>query len=104
VFILIMNKETWDSLPKDLQVTIEQISREISAKSTKMLIDEAQQRWNILRDRKVEVYSLSPEEQGRWEQATAAVADSYVQEWAAKGYPMKEALALMRKVVAASRK
>jgi hypothetical protein len=69
-----------------------------------MLSDEALQRWNILRDKKVETYSLSREEEARWEKATAAVADSYVQEWAAKGYPMKEALALMRKVVAASKK
>jgi TRAP-type C4-dicarboxylate transport system substrate-binding protein len=104
VFILIMNKETWDSLPRDLQTIIEQVSRDVSAKSTRMLSDEALQRWNILRDKKVETYSLSREEEARWEKATAAVADSYVQEWAAKGYPMKEALALMRKVVAASKK
>lgn len=104
VFILIMNKETWDGLPKDLQATIEQISREVVAKSTKTLSDEARQRWNMLRERKVEVYSLNSEEQERWMKATAAVADSYVQEWTAKGYPMKKALALMRKVVAESRK
>lgn len=52
VFILIMNKESWDSLPKDLQTIIDQVSRDVAAKSTKMLTDEAQQRWNILREKK----------------------------------------------------
>jgi TRAP-type C4-dicarboxylate transport system substrate-binding protein len=103
VFVLIMNKETWDGLPKDLQTMIEQISRDVAAKSTRILADEAQQRWNILRDKKVEVYNLSPDEQARWQKTTAGVADSYVREWTAKGYPMREALVLMRKVVAAGK-
>jgi TRAP-type C4-dicarboxylate transport system substrate-binding protein len=104
VFILIMNKETWAGLPKDLQTMVEQISREVAAKSTKILTDEADQRWKIVRDKKVEVYSLSSAEQTQWQKTTAGVADSYVQEWASKGYPVKEALALMRKVVAANKK
>jgi TRAP-type C4-dicarboxylate transport system substrate-binding protein len=104
VFILIMNKETWDSLPKDLQLTIDQVSRDVTAKSTKMLIDEAQKRWETLRDKKMEIYAISQEEEAQWKKATAGVADQYVQEWSAKGYPVKEALAMMRKVVAAGKK
>jgi TRAP-type C4-dicarboxylate transport system substrate-binding protein len=104
VFILIMNKETWDSLQKDLQATIEQVGRDVSDRSTKMLIDEAQKRWETLRERKMEVYAISQEEEAQWKKATAGVADQYVQEWSAKGYPVKEALAMMRKVVGTSKK
>jgi TRAP-type transport system periplasmic protein len=104
VFILIMNKEVWTGLPKDLQTIIEQTSQEIAAKSTRMLTDESDERWKIVRDKKVEVYSLTAAEQAQWQKATSTVADSYVQEWGAKGYPVREALALMRKVIADSKK
>lgn len=104
VFILIMNKETWAGLPKDLQTLVEQISQEVAAKSTKMLTEEADQRWKIVRDKKVDVYSLAPAEQARWQKAAAGVADTYVQEWTSKGYPVKDALALMRKVTAVGKK
>jgi TRAP-type C4-dicarboxylate transport system substrate-binding protein len=95
-----MNKETWDSLPKDLQTTIDQVSRDVTAKSTKMLIEEAQKRWETLRDKKMDVYTISTDEEVQWKKATASVADQYLQEWSAKGYPVKEALGMMRKVVA----
>jgi hypothetical protein len=49
--------------------------------------------------KKAEVYAISKEEQARWHQATAGVADKYVNDTAAKGYPAKEALDLVRKVV-----
>ncbi len=77
VFILIMNKEVWAGLPKDLQTTIDQISRDVSAKSTKMLIDESDKRWEAVRDKKMEVYGLTPVEQAQWKKATSTVADTY---------------------------
>jgi TRAP-type C4-dicarboxylate transport system substrate-binding protein len=104
VFILIMNKEVWAGLPKDLQAIIDQTSQEVAAKSTRMLTDESDERWKVVRDKKVEVYGLAPVEQAQWQKATSTVADTYVQEWTAKGYPVKEALSMMRKVITDSKK
>jgi len=94
-----MNKETWNTLPVDLQKLIEHIAQEISISNLKRLIDEENGLWEAAIKKGVEVYNISPEEQARWKKATASVADKYVQEWEAKGYPAKGSLELMRKVV-----
>lgn len=101
-FVVAMNKETWNGLPKDLQTLIEKLAQDISNSALKTLVGEEDGFWETARKNKVEVYNISPEEQVRWKNGTAGVADKYVQEWAVKGYPVKEALDMMRKV--ASRK
>jgi TRAP-type C4-dicarboxylate transport system substrate-binding protein len=93
-----MNKETWNSLPADLQQIIEQTAQEVSSANLKRGIDEESGLWDAAAKRGAIVYEIGPEERARWKKATAGVADKYVQEWAAKGYPVKEALELMRKV------
>jgi hypothetical protein len=50
------------------------------------------------------VYTVSNQEVAKWRQAAAGVSDKYVKETVAKGYPAKEALDLMRKVAASTRK
>ena len=65
--------------------------------------DEEQSLWETL-GKNTEVYTISTEEQTRWRNATAGVADKYVQDAAAKGFPSKEALELMRKVVSNRKK
>jgi hypothetical protein len=46
-----------------------------------------------------EVYTLSKEEETKWHNAVEGLINEYVEEIAAKGYPAREALDLMRKVV-----
>lgn len=101
VFFLVMNKELWNSLPKDLQTLIDKTAAESSEKfTTKIFPPEQQQTWDTMVAKKMEVYRLSPDEKARWKQAVASIGDSYVQEQSAKGFPAKAALELMRKVAA----
>ena len=103
-FMFVMNKETWNSLPKDLQALIEQISQDVVNPDIQKRRAEEPIFWETVRQKNVETYTLSPEEQARWKKATVGVTDKYVQEWATKGHPTKEALDLMRKVVSVSKK
>jgi TRAP-type transport system periplasmic protein len=103
-FAVAMNKETWNGLPKELQALIDQVSREVSQADLKKEIDMERGMWDTVRKAGVTVYTISPEEKEKWKKATSNVDDKYVAEWSAKGYPVKEALALMRKVSAAAKK
>jgi len=47
----------------------------------------------------MEIYTIDPEEQARWKKATSEIANEYVNEWSAKGYPVKEAYAIMKEKV-----
>jgi TRAP-type C4-dicarboxylate transport system substrate-binding protein len=99
MFMLLMNRETWNGLPPDLQKLIEQTAQEVGASESERRSNAEQSLWSEF-GKKVEVYSITREEEARWRQAVAGVADKYVRDAAAKGYPAKEALDLMRKVVA----
>jgi TRAP-type transport system periplasmic protein len=99
MFMLVMNSEVWNSLPKELQSLMEQISLDVSVKDVKKRNEEEMAYWEAVKKNKVEVYTISPDEVARWKKATENVADKYVQEWAGKGYPAKQALELMRKTV-----
>jgi TRAP-type C4-dicarboxylate transport system substrate-binding protein len=93
-----MNKETWTSLPKELQTLIDEVSQEVGAAENKRTVESDNAYWEKTRKAGVEVYTISSEDQARWKKATAGIADKYVQEWAAKGYPVREALEMMRKI------
>jgi TRAP-type C4-dicarboxylate transport system substrate-binding protein len=98
IWVVSMNKETWNSLPKELQTLIDDVSEEVGAAEKKRTLDADNAYWETTRKAGVEVYTISPEEQARWKKATASVDDKYLQEWAAKGHPVKEALEMMRKM------
>jgi TRAP-type C4-dicarboxylate transport system substrate-binding protein len=98
IWIVAMNKEVWNSLPKELQVLMEEIGQEIQGAEQKRTLDAEKTYWDTVRQKGMEVYDLPPDEIVRWKKATAAVDDKYVADWSAKGYPVKEALAVMRKI------
>jgi TRAP-type C4-dicarboxylate transport system substrate-binding protein len=103
VYVLLMNKETWNGLPPELQKLIEQTSNEIGASEVERRLNGEQSLWSDY-GKKSEVYTISKEELARWHQAVAGVADKYVKDTAAKGHPAKEALDLARKVVSQYKK
>ena len=103
VYVLLMNKETWNGLPPELQKLIEQTSQEIGASEVERRLNGEKSLWSEY-GKKAEVYAISKEEQARWHQATTGVADKYVNDTAAKGHPAKEALDLARKVVSQYKK
>ncbi len=98
IFIIAMNKETWDSIPPELQNLVTEVGREVAAADVKRKIEAEKSQWEIARKAGVTVYTISPEEKVRWKKTVAEVDDKYVAEIAAKGHPAKEALEMMRKV------
>ncbi|MBN2063002.1 MAG: TRAP transporter substrate-binding protein DctP [Deltaproteobacteria bacterium] len=91
-----MNKKVWESLPKDLQDTIKAVSHDVwkeDREKTESIIKES---WENLAKTKMEVYTLPPEERERWKKATSGISNEYLDEWAAKGYPVKEAYKMMQ--------
>jgi TRAP-type C4-dicarboxylate transport system substrate-binding protein len=93
-----MNQETWNSLPKELQVLMEEIGQEVQAAEMKKTIDAQQGFWEAMRKNGMEIYDISPEEVARLKKATSGEDEKYVATWSAKGYPVKEALAMMRRI------
>ncbi|HEX2965537.1 MAG TPA: TRAP transporter substrate-binding protein DctP, partial [Syntrophorhabdaceae bacterium] len=98
IYTLLMNKETWNDLPPELQKLIDQTAKEISTAEVDRRMREEQSSWDAY-GKKTEVYSLSSAEVAKLSQALEGITDKYVKDASAKGYPAKEALELARKVV-----
>jgi TRAP-type C4-dicarboxylate transport system substrate-binding protein len=98
VMVMLMNEEAWKSAPPDVQKGIEQAVQEIAPREIQAIVDQEGAMWSEF-SKKVDVYSISPEEQARWRKAIGNLAEKHVEELSSKGYPGKEALALTRKVV-----
>jgi TRAP-type transport system periplasmic protein len=95
-FFVAMNKKKWDSLPKDVQETIQKINAE--------WIEKTGQSWDALDKEGREftlskgnqIIPLSKEEDERWAKAVAPVLDEYVKNMKEKGLPGEEALNFCR--------
>ena len=95
-FFVVMNKARWNSLPADVQRTIEQVNAE--------WIDKTGNSWDEM-DRSGNdfaaglggtVIPLAAEENARWSQAVQPIFDDYVEQKTAKGLPAAEALKFCR--------
>jgi TRAP-type transport system periplasmic protein len=86
-FYTVMNKDKWNSLPKDIQVIIDKVDEEYTEKIANMWVDwhntgkaELQKMGNTF-------IALSKEESDRWTARTQTVIDNWVKEAKAKGIP-----------------
>jgi len=91
-FFVVMNKDKWNSLPPDVQKTIEQINEEYIEKQGKVWdeIDKAGRDFTIGRGNKI--ITLSPEEDQRWEKAVRPLLTEYKKNMKDKGLPGEEVL------------
>jgi TRAP-type C4-dicarboxylate transport system substrate-binding protein len=97
---VIMSQKTWDSLPTDIQLIMEQLN----VKAKYQFLEHVYGEWpdvpGQLRDVGMDVYTLSPEESARWKTALEPVYDGWLADMEAKGLPGQEALETARQVVA----
>jgi len=100
MFVFLMNKETWNRLPLELQKLIDQLAKDVNAADMERRYNEDKSLVSTYEKRGGEFYSVSNEEFGKWRQLIRPNSEKYVQDLSAKGHPAKEALALMRKVAA----
>ncbi|MBW1798924.1 MAG: C4-dicarboxylate ABC transporter substrate-binding protein, partial [Deltaproteobacteria bacterium] len=89
-FYVLMNLKKWNSLPKDVQKVMEEVSKEWIAKHGEAWdsSDKAGREFTLSLGNKI--IPLSAEESARWAKATQPVIDGYVKEKSAKGLPAKE--------------
>jgi len=101
--IVLMSQKTWNSLPRDVQVIMEELN-----KNAKNQYLEAGQQQDIdsmkqLKTAGVEMYSLSPEELKRWQKLAQPVMDQWISDTQAAGFPGKEALETAKQVAERSK-
>lgn len=104
MFVLLINKETWSGLPPELQKLIDQTARDVNVAEMERRYTEDKTLVSTYEKRGGEFYEVSKEEFARWRQLMSGNSEKYTQELAAKGYPAKEALSMMRKITASGGK
>lgn len=90
-FVAVMNKDTWNSLPPDVQKVIDELGPEMADFTGKYLDQYVQEVLQWSKDTHgLEVISLSPEEKAAWDQKILLLQDKAVEEGKAKGLPGDE--------------
>jgi len=92
LFFVAMNKQKWNSLPKDVQAKIEKINQQWIDKTAKLWValDEEGTKFALSKGHKI--IPLSKEEDARWAKQVQPVLQEYVKNMKAKGLPGDEAL------------
>jgi len=89
---VVMNKAKWDSLPPDLQQTIDGMSGEYAGRLSRLWDEKDRntiQKWKAKNH--VSIY-LSREEERRWERVVVPLHEALAREKAARGFPAVDAL------------
>ena len=89
-FFVVMNKEKWDALPKDIQEIIRDVNKEWVAKYGEAWSKSDADGLAFSKSLGNEIIELSPEESARWVKAVQPVIDDYVKDKTAKGLPAQE--------------
>jgi TRAP-type transport system periplasmic protein len=91
-FFVAMNKDKWNSLPKDVQAAIEKVNEEWIDKTGKMWdeIDKAGK--DFAEGLGSKVITLSKEEDAKWAKLVRPILDDYVKSMKEKNLPGEEAL------------
>ena len=97
-FIFIMNKDFWNSLPADIQATIDKLNTEEAQEHLVNQQAAIDQSWADL-EKLITVYTIDEAEMDRWRQAVAPITTQWIQEMAGKGLPGQEAYDLMQKIL-----
>ncbi|MCX5909186.1 MAG: C4-dicarboxylate ABC transporter substrate-binding protein, partial [Deltaproteobacteria bacterium] len=91
-FFVVMNKDKWDSLPPDIQKTIETVNGEWIDKTGKLWDDIDKSGKAYTQKLGNQIISLSKEENQRWARAVSPILQDYTQNMKTKGLPGEEAL------------
>lgn len=91
-FYTVMNKQKWNSLPKDVQQAIESVNEEWIEKAGLMWQKRDETMREALKKRGNKFVELSKEEDARWASLMKPILDDYVKMAKGKGLPGDEAL------------
>jgi len=91
-FFVVMNKKKWESLPKDVQATIEKINEEWIEKTGNAWDAMEKEGVEYSKAKGIKVIELSKDEDARWVAAVQPVLAEFVKETKGKGLPGDEAV------------
>jgi len=99
-FFIIMNLDVWNSLPLDIQESIESVSgMKASTLIARTFDAEVARGIEKAKDVGIEVISLSPEEKDRWKQAAKPIWDEWVKDVEVKEISKKRAQEILKKTI-----
>ncbi len=99
VFVKIMNKNTWNSLPEEVQEVFEDLNDEFARKYGKLFADASREGLQFaVNEHGVEVVELSGEEEDRWIERLDMVVDDWIEDKNMKGLPAEEAVRITREL------
>jgi len=90
IFLVVMDIDTWNSLPSDVQAVFEEISEDYIDYHAHCEAENAIKSIRALVDMQKEIIILSDEEEARWKEAVKPVVDNAIQSREAKGIPARE--------------
>jgi TRAP-type transport system periplasmic protein len=91
-FYIVMNKQKWQSLPKDIQAIIDKLNEEWIERAAKGWDEWERVKTDSLLKKGNKLTQLSKEENARWAERVKPINDQWVQTAKAKGLPAEEAL------------
>ena len=91
-FFVVMNKQKWNSLPKDIQTVIEKINQQWIDKSGRAWDQSDKDGIEHTKSKGNQIINLSKQEEERWAKLVRPILDEYVKAMKAKGLPGEEAL------------
>jgi len=101
----VMNKNVWNSLPKDIQAVFDKVSEEWQpARNTAMWLEWESIGRTGCQKAGVQDVKLSPEEELRWKARVQPIIDEWINTTKAKGLPAKEAIKFIRDWLKANQK
>jgi TRAP-type transport system periplasmic protein len=91
-FAVIMNKQKWAALPKEVQATIQKVNEEWIEKTGKAWDEFDKAGTEATKAKGNQIISLSKAEDERWAKLVQPILNEYMQSMKAKGLPGDEAL------------
>ncbi len=90
-FVAVMNKNVWNSLPPDVQKTIDDLSLEMTVWTGEYMDNHVKEalEWSK-KEHGLQITTLSPAEKASWDKILQPIQDKYVAELKAKGLPAEE--------------
>lgn len=99
VFMKVMNKETWSSLPQEAKEVFEDLNREFVVQYGELFHRATRQGLEYGKESHgLEVIDLEPEEEKRWIKSLDPVVRDWIQERSDQGLPAQEALEIVREL------
>lgn len=95
-----MNKESFAKVPDEYKAIFKHLGWQMGLQVgvNYDVFEQSAKLW--LKEQGLEIYSLSPEEQARWEEAAKPVTAAWIADKEAKGEPAGEMLANLREIIA----